>query len=272
MKNAKNEAWFFILLGAGLFVCAALLALDCLPGTGGHPAAESIKMGMWALLAGPILVGRGLSVLSREVRKARAAEHAAAEGLIGHAYKAGENHVALRCKACSEDYVYFPYSSRKNLNDYLATTSCLAPCPACGWIQRDMLAFARKRVPVSITWPYLVAAFLFFVAVGFFIYAVTGTPAQRTLTVWLIPAGLVLAALLFTSWGVFRALRWDPNTLPQWKRLSWAATISMPAEHYRTLVTEPEPEEIEPDPSTAIKPAEDRDILNDRFRRRPRGQ
>lgn len=164
--------------------------------------------------------------------------------------RAGKTLREVTCEQCGQDYVYMLHVKIEIRDGTLEGAVSMAervralrlnegidvaPCPACGWIQKQMYAKARTGTD------YLFAFGLGGVCLcGIGLYAVLLSPEAKLrpakpqdvqILLWIL-----IPCLLITVWRTIVGLTWHPNRQPVEKRLTAAAKISMKRQDYEEML------------------------------------
>jgi hypothetical protein len=222
------------------------------------PNAPRIYIG--ALLVGPLLFARGVYFLRHHYRNRDALgplkpPPGTATELYEDELRQGTPPKEVTCEACGLAYVYFPGKAARaqavklgpevadlKTTDAILHDCAVAPCPSCGWIQAEMVPYARQEA----TLPLLAIAgmiILCFSAI-FFLYvmsAVVSPAMQRheedcnASTYWLANAAFLLVGLGLLGWGWRRSRDWNPNGQSVKKRLRLSQQVSLSREVYEQV-------------------------------------
>lgn len=253
--ECRNRGWFYTVVGVMLFGGGIWSLFD----------RGSSKIYLGAILVGPYLFFRGVHFLDQYYRyrepKVPRPEYeppATAALLYDEEIQGLTVPCSVICEACNQEYVYFPPKAaeaqaqrRPEVADLLRAEialggSVVAPCPQCGRIQTEMLAYAQRLAPASRLEQIclLAGVFISFFSVLFCANLLSQSLApahqrnedENLTSRWLAGVTFFLFGVALLVWNWKRSNRWDPNTQPLESRLALAGQVSLPRKDYEVLV------------------------------------
>ncbi len=154
--------------------------------------------------------------------------------------------VHVTCESCGKPYVYFPERTEAAMAQYHRLRHSAAPCPRCGWLQKDMFDLEQEfnNKPDWSANLLFVGIFLFLAAAIFFVvntFSFLGHPATRIFVAneslyWY--SNLILFILSVGCCGIWF---WrnsglpSPNAGPLDRRLQKGKLLGMALEEFEKL-------------------------------------
>lgn len=248
----RGLASLTIVIGAAASIAGAVLV----------SSPRHARFAAYMLMAGPTTLVCGIGMLWQALRSppaepqrsAFALERATAPSAAALLYEAdirrNEPFVEVACVSCGEAYLYIPRRAAHvpKAGDSVRAAAeaetaarlgyAVAPCPTCGWIQPQMLDWARNDyaptgLPSVAGLLLLAISAVAFMAVQAGLVAPANGGADQPAWPWYLGAlagGAMGGLLLHHAWRLSRD--WDPNSMPAPVRLRLGRQVAIARDQY----------------------------------------